>query len=151
MYLGKLINPTVIGLYQNDGSDGMYLYPRVVTLWVYIHYMIFARAEQKRKSLHGIDWRNADLTLTWGAVNQGAGDQFQDRVEKTIDDNHGLDKEVAYDAKRVGVGILWASFRGMISLSNVIGEGGDDIVEEFQSLKKSFFGDGKHPEDEHDI
>ena len=142
-YSAKLLHPHVLCTYQGAGPDdeGMYLNPRVVTLWAHIHRMIFQRAALKSATPPGLDWRNPLLTLLWGKVNEQAGIAFQRRVKQALDEHNGTRTAVRYKTKRLGVRATWAAIKGLVAVTGTIGELRDDACVEFAAVRRAMFCD----------
>jgi hypothetical protein len=96
----------VAGEYQERPS-GLYLYPRIVSLWLHIHHEVTLRWENQSSTPQTLDWRSDIPSLLWGRVNLGAAQEYQKRVEGIMEEHHGMCKNVGYDAKRAGVQVLW--------------------------------------------
>ena len=82
MFFAKLLNPMTAATYHT--TDGLYLYPRVLTLWMHIHYLMFRRVELQTATPEGLDWQCVKLQALWGLLNQEAAHQYRDRVAQAI-------------------------------------------------------------------
>ena len=95
-FMSKLLAP-IVHLYQEEGSQGIYLWPRVACLYIHMQHMIMARSVggkgrwpvvlrigvSGRPELHKIhgDWRSDFTTALFGTANKFATRQFYLRVE----------------------------------------------------------------------
>ncbi len=62
----KLYNPGVAGAYL-DIDEHVYFFPRVCTLYVHLHVMVFSRLKTGRQDLHTFNWEDPALRAVWGA------------------------------------------------------------------------------------
>lgn len=120
VFFAKLLNPATFGKYHK--IDGMYLSPRVLTLYMHIQYVMLTRSDTKSKTpwfenRPWGDWRSTILSDLWGQANKEAARQYQVRIESIIDDNYGKIEEAKYDLKRLAVRPLWVILRETIEAS----------------------------------
>ena len=139
MYYAKLLAPVVLSTYQNV-DPGLYIYPRVLALYLHIQYEKFSRAASQSAGPKGMEWRSERLLLLWGQVNHKAAQEFQQRVRKTIDKKCSELKEMTYMLERLSVRVAWEVLRGMINTTSAIADGADEAVEELETIKTKLFG-----------
>ena len=155
MFYAKLLAPLVSGLYQ-EIHPGLYLHPRVLCLYLHIQYEVICRgkAESADPFLYPpsgakrpfSDWRSKGLTDLWGRVNAVAAEQYQQAVEKTIDDNYGTGEEFKYDLTRASKQAGWAALKGLIlTFTGQLGADDEEKeIEWFEGIKATYAG-GKLP------
>ena len=80
MVYAKLLAPVVMGSYK-DLDPGLYLYPRVIALWIHLHYLMFSRVQNKSAIPRSLDWRSTILTQLWGATNKLSGDHYAHQIK----------------------------------------------------------------------
>eukprot|EP00906_Rhabdomonas_costata_P032878 RCo046302 len=139
MYFAKLLAPVVLTTYQNV-DPGLYLYPRVLALYLHLQYLKFSRAAHKSAEPNGMEWRSERMVVLWGLVNQMAAQEFQRRVRKTIKERRGEGQEVAYAAERLSVRMHWEVLRRMINTSTALGDAAEEAVEELDMIRAKLFG-----------
>ena len=90
--MAKLVAPVVLGTYQEEDTledglhkrpqdkRGLYMYPRVVALWLHLHVMIHSRC--RRGGGHDMreDWRDPLSSQMFGRVNELGAQAFTKRV-----------------------------------------------------------------------
>ena len=155
MFLAKLLAPIVSGLYQ-EIHPGLYMHPRVLCLYLHIQYEVIcrAKAESADPFLYPpsgakrpfSDWRSKGLTDLWGRVNAVAAEQYQQAIEKTIDDNYGTGEELKYDLTRASKQAGWAALKGLIlTFTGQLGADDEEKeIEWFEGIKATYAG-GKLP------
>lgn len=120
----KLYNPGVAGAYL-DIDDHVYFFPRVCTLYVHLHVMVFSRLKTGRQDLHTFNWEDPALRAVWGRINRVAGDAYQARIEAAL---HGdTAKRLRYKAWRAAKLAMWVPLRALIHEATRIGAGADEV------------------------
>ena len=104
-FLAKLFNPSTSGTYHDDPS--LYLFPRVFTLWLHIHFQMFQRAANHSATPPGLKWESPLLSLLWGKVNLAAAREFRARIDAVIATQHGG----VHPDRRDGMGSMFASMK----------------------------------------
>ena len=89
-FFAKLLNPATCGTYQTEDA-GLYIWPRVITLYLHIHHEMINRAAARSKEPEGLDWRSERVTEVFGKVNLVAARLYRDRIDGVIDERHGSD------------------------------------------------------------
>ena len=136
-FFAKLLAPVVSGSYQ-EVHQGLYFFPRCVSLWLHIHHELCSRFERRTKGLpEPQDWRSDILALLWGRLNHGAAQEFQKRVEGIMESNHGHLTNLGYDSKRAAVKVLWYALRSMIEGGCAMADGGQDVMDFFSRLTEA--------------
>ena len=87
-FFAKLLNPATCGTYQTEDA-GLYIWPRVIALYLHLHYMMMNRAAAKSKEPEGLDWRSERVTEIFGKVNLVAARLYRDKIDGVIDERHG--------------------------------------------------------------
>jgi hypothetical protein len=80
-FAAKLLNTQVLGYNhssqprQTPASE--YMYNRVISLYLHMHWVMFDRVEDHGPS---IEWRDAELTKLWGTVNSKSATDYEQQV-----------------------------------------------------------------------
>lgn len=136
-FLAKLLNPAVCGLYHEVDS-GIYLTSRVVTLFVHIFFVMFSRANAKKRVFAKFKWRTDIIRALLSRVNAEAAGAYQKRVEDTLEKHGGTYKNSKYDVARVTKYGLWGAVKGMTIAFVEVNEAAGDIGDFFKSVKGLF-------------
>ena len=132
MFGAKLLAP-VVHVYQEEGKQGLYIWPRVVCLFIHIQFLIIARTisgigrqpvllklmESGRPEFYRwfSDWRSDSATALFGAVNKAAARQFQLRVQSVVKSKNSALEHRKYKMRRQSLRTLWRTMK-----SNVPGD-----------------------------
>ena len=122
IYFAKFLAPIVHG-YQEKGNQGLYIWPRVVCLFIHIQCEIMSRTMSRmgrqpvllkmavsgRVDLHRLfnDWRCDWITGLFGTVNKAAARRFQARLEATVKAKSSALVHSDYRIRRDGLVTLW--------------------------------------------
>lgn len=92
MFYAKLMNPMTFGLYHAEGAQGMFIYPRCITLYLHLQYILERRVEayieepdrplSERFSLAQNDWGNPMLAMQLSKLNEDAAQKFRDEKKR---------------------------------------------------------------------
>ena len=85
-YVANLISPAVLD--AESKHTALYISVRFLCLWLLIDVLLSKRATTRQPSTRKVNWKNAELTKLFGALNQAAGREYRAKIERTIDVNH---------------------------------------------------------------
>jgi hypothetical protein len=122
MFLSKLLAP-VVHLYQKDGNQGLYIWPRLVCLYIHVQYEIMSRTsggtgrqpillkvvksgKPEHDRFYG-DWRSDLTTALFGTVNKLAARHFQTRLEAIIEAKNSFLLRNTYRMSRFSIIASW--------------------------------------------
>ncbi|MFO0757702.1 MAG: hypothetical protein U0359_14490 [Byssovorax sp.] len=121
----KLYNPGVAGAYL-DIDDTIYFFPRVATLYVHLHMVVFSRLETGRRAVRAYDWEDPALRAVWGRINRTAGEAYQKRVEDAL--RGDTRKHLDYEASRAARRTAWSALRTAIKGAATLEGGGHEVA-----------------------
>lgn len=103
-FFAKLLNPTVMGTYFQKGCEGLYMWPRLLCLFVHTRYEAITRNGNRT----GVNWTDKHTTLVMGSVNLKLSAKYQVMIKQAV-----LDK-VAYKLKRGLARAFWQQLQQAI-------------------------------------
>jgi len=126
MFFSKLLAP-IVHVYQGEGNEGLYLWPRVVCLYMHIQYEIMSRTlggmgrrrvlvkmgEFGRPEIYRFygDWRSDLATALFGTVNKVASRQFQFRFKSIIKARCSAFWWGKYRMSRFSISVFWQTIK----------------------------------------
>ena len=126
MFLSKLLAP-IVHVYQEEDNQGLYLWPRVVCLYMHIQYEIISRTlggmgrrpvllqmgEFGRPEIYRFygDWRSDLTTALFGTVNKVASRQLQFRFKSIIKSRCSAFCWGKYKMSRFSISALWQTIK----------------------------------------
>ena len=141
MFFAKLLNPMTAGTYH--AMEGLYLYPRVLTLWMHIHYLMFRRVELQTATPEGLDWQSPKLQALWGLLNKEAGHQYRDQVDKAMRKAGFISRLIYFFRKRRFAG-EWTLLKKTVDSTAAM----RDVVHRMHGHGKSHHGHGEQGNDD---
>jgi hypothetical protein len=137
-FFAKLLAPCVSCDYLGDAT--VYLYNRIIALYLHINREIFARCERRSRE-PAINWRNEELTELFGTHNLKFANVFaytlETRFYNAIGQSWVSKAGVKFRARVVTNAGVWQAARGLVKTFKLTGKAADAFGDFFQELKET--------------
>ena len=106
-FYAKLLNPTVMGTYLEKKHEGLYMWPKLVCLFVHTRYEVLRRTLNRPT----YDWHNDSITLQMGRMSERQSELYRLRL---IHELPVYTRSRKYQTKRKAALQAWSNFAQLI-------------------------------------